>query len=201
MRARDPVKELAIRENALKMFFERGFDGFSMQKLARASGVSPGTLYIYYKDRDDLILQLYREEMEKLTEAALAGFDPAMSFAEGLRVQWMNRANYYLKHPIESHFLEQIRFTPFHDEAMRCGGSSFSEAMRAFVRGAIQRGELAPMPVEIYWSIAYAPLYQLLKFHLHGHSFAGMGKFVFDQKKMLATLELVLRALRPEGKQ
>ena len=63
--------------------------------------------------------------------------------------------------------------------------------------GAIDRGELVRIPVEVYWSVAFAPLYQLLKFHLHGHSFPGLGQFVFDDENMNATLGLVIKALTP----
>ncbi len=200
MRTRDPEKENAIREEAFSLFFKEGFEGFSMGKLAKAAGVSPATLYIYYKDKDDLILQLYKEEMQKMTDAALVGFDPTMRFAEGLRTQWMNRAHYAMAHPIESHFLEQVRFTPFHDQALKCTDSSFIAAMRSFVMNAIERKELVQIPVEVFWSVAYAPLYQLLKYHIHGYSFPGMRKFKFDEKTMLLTLDLVLKALKPQEK-
>jgi len=46
MRIRDEQKEKAIREKALKMIVKDGIEGFSMQKLAKAANVSPGTLYI-----------------------------------------------------------------------------------------------------------------------------------------------------------
>ena len=65
MRTRDENKELTIREKALEMAVKDGFDGLSMQKLARAAGVSPATIYIYFKDRDDLILQLWLQEVKK----------------------------------------------------------------------------------------------------------------------------------------
>jgi len=201
VRTRDPQKEKSIHENAIKMFFREGFDGFSMQKLARVSRVSPATLYIYYKDRADLILELYASEVKKMWEAALDGFDPEMPFAQGMAIQWKNRARYFLENPLSSHFLEQIRYTPFHDRAQSRADGSFTDSMRIFVRNAIQKKELAPMPVEIYWSVAYAPLYQLLKFHMHKHSFQGTKRFVFSEKLMMQTLKLVLKALKPEEKE
>ena len=78
MRTRDENKELTIREKALEMAVKDGFDGLSMQKLARAAGVSPATIYIYFKDRDDLILQLWLQEVKKMVDATLEGFDPSM---------------------------------------------------------------------------------------------------------------------------
>lgn len=50
--------EKAIREKVLAMIVKEGFDGLSMRKLANAAGVSPATIYVYFKDRDDLIMQL-----------------------------------------------------------------------------------------------------------------------------------------------
>jgi AcrR family transcriptional regulator len=197
VRARDPKKEKAIRDKALETIVRHGFDGLSMQKLAKAVGVSPATIYIYFKDRDDLILSLYRDEARKMAEATLDGFDPGMSFADGLRVQWRNRARYCLANPREMHFLEQIRHSPFHSHDEASKGKAFIEAMRAFVRGAIERGELVRVPVEVYWSVAFAPLYQLVKFHMHGRGLPGTTHFALDEKLMNQTLELVLRALTP----
>ncbi len=62
MRKRDTNKELAIRQKALEMIVKDGLDGFSMQNLAKAAGVSPATIYIYCKDRKDLIVQLCLED-------------------------------------------------------------------------------------------------------------------------------------------
>jgi AcrR family transcriptional regulator len=199
VRARDPKKERDIRAKALDTIVRQGFDGLSMQKLAKEVGVSPATIYIYFEDRDDLILTLYREESRKMAEATLAGFDPGASFAAGLRVQWKNRARYCLENPREAHFLEQIRHSPFHAHDEPSKGRDFIEAMRAFCRGAIERGELVRVPVEVYWSVAFAPLYQLLKFHLHGRGLSGTPRFVLDEKLMDQTLDLVVKALTPVG--
>jgi AcrR family transcriptional regulator len=197
MRRRDPEKGRVIRENAFRMFFEEGFSGFSMHKLAKASGVSPATLYIYFKDKDDLIMQLYAEEMQKLTSATLKGFDASMPFAEGLRIQWMNRARYYLANPYPAHFLEQVRYTPFHDRAMNLIDPHFLKQMKTFVNSAIRNGELVDVPVEIYWAVAFAPLYQLIKYDLHGVSFPGRPRFRLNKKSMNRALDLVLKALKP----
>jgi AcrR family transcriptional regulator len=197
MRTRDPRKEKAIRDKALAMIVKEGFDGLSMQKLAKSAGVSPATIYIYYKDRDDLILRLYAEASKEMTAFTLEDFDPEMTFSEGLKVQWINRARYCIKHPMEAHFMEQVRFSPLHDRALEFMDPRFMEAMRTFVKGAIKRDEIVRVPVEVYWSVAFAPLYQLVKFHKHGKGMPGTGKFILDEKTMMLTLDLVLKALKP----
>ena len=197
MRTRDEHKIGTIRKKAIEMIVNEGFDGLSMQKLAKAADVSPATIYIYFKDRDDLILQLFIEESAKMAEATLKNFDPEMSFEEGLRVQWFNRVKYCLKYPQQAHFMEQIRFSPFHDIAFKNMNTSFITVMSTFVHNAIKRKELVKLPIEVYWSMAFAPLYQLLKFHMSGRGMLYGGKFTLDEKVMEQTLKLVIKALQP----
>ena len=52
MRIRDEKKESLIKQKAIEMIVKYGFDGLSMQKLAKAAKVSPATIYIYFKDRN-----------------------------------------------------------------------------------------------------------------------------------------------------
>lgn len=198
MRSRDGNKEMAIRVKALEMAVRDGFDGLSMQKLARSAGVSPATIYIYFKDRDDLILQLWLQEMKKMADATLEGFDPSMHMDEGLKVQWLNRAKFCMQNPQSMHFLEQIKYSPYHEMFMKKMDTTFLKAMREFVNNAISRKEIVKVPLEIYWSLAFAPLYQLVKMHMSGRGLrGGPEKFVLDDKIMNQTLRLVLKALRP----
>src|SRR5437762_537951 len=112
MRVRDEIKEKTIRKEAISMIVSEGFEGLSMQKLARLAGVSPATIYIYFQDREDLITQLALEETRKMADATLAGFSADMHFEEGMRVQWKNRMKYCLENPEEMDFLEQMKHSP-----------------------------------------------------------------------------------------
>ena len=179
------------------MIVADGFDGFSMQKLAKAASVSPATLYIYYKDREDLILTLWEESFREMAEATLKNFDPNMSFSEGLRVQWMNRAKFCMKNPQQMTFIEQLRHSPLQEKAQEMLlRSGFKDIMASFVSNAIKRNELVKVQLEVYWSIAFAPMYNLVKFHLQGMSIGGK-KFTLTDKIMNETLALVIKALTP----
>src|SRR6476620_2810578 len=115
MRLRDEHKERVIREKALQMMVKEGLEGFSMQKLAKAADVSPATIYIYFKDKEDLVTQLCKDAGKKMMDITFKNFDPSMSFSEGLKVQWINRANYCMKFPDQMHFLEQVQHSPYGD--------------------------------------------------------------------------------------
>jgi len=196
MRLRDEHKERIIREKALQMMVKEGLEGFSMQKLAKAADVSPATIYIYFKDKEDLVTQLCKDAGKKMMDITFKNFDPSMSFSEGLKVQWINRANYCMKFPDQMHFLEQLRHSPYGEKVSEMMGESFKKIMGDFVANAIRKKELVKVPVEVYWSIAFAPLYNLVKFHMTGKSIGGR-KFILSDRILKETIELVIKALKP----
>lgn len=194
MRTRDELKEQAIREKAIEMIVKEGFDGLSMQKLAKAANVSPATIYLYFKNREDLLNQLYMGIEKVFTEATLRDFDPEMNFEQGLWLQWKNRFAHNIKYPYHIYFMEQFRTSPLinHKDIKE---NSFRTAMGLFFKNAIKRNELIELPVEIFWSIAYGPLYTLIKFHSGKKSLMGT-KFILTEEKMKQAFDVVIKALK-----
>lgn len=66
-------KKIAIQK-AMEMIVAHGFDGMSMQKLATTAGVSPATIYIYFKNREDLFNQIFNEVEETFSKVAFGKF-------------------------------------------------------------------------------------------------------------------------------
>lgn len=196
MRTRDAQKEAIIREKAIEMIVKEGLDGFSMQKLAKAAAVSPATLYIYYKDRDDLVTQIASEISIRMMDISLRGLHPKMSFADGMTIQWKNRLEFYMKYPLDVQFIEQIRYTPVYDNIKKNIRTTFGDVLGKFMHNAINKGECTPLPFEVYWCIAFAPLYQLIKFHTQGETPA-TDSFRITDEIVDQTLQLVLKALKP----
>ena len=58
-------------DGARAVFLNAGFDGASMNDIARAAGVSKGTLYAYFDSKEQLFEALIREERESAGRAAV----------------------------------------------------------------------------------------------------------------------------------
>lgn len=63
-------KRARILEAAVKVFAERGFHSATVAGIARAAGVADGTIYLYFKGKDDLLLRLFDEKMTELLAEA-----------------------------------------------------------------------------------------------------------------------------------
>jgi AcrR family transcriptional regulator len=76
VREEDSSKRRQILEGARNVFMNLGFDGGSMGEIARAAGVSKGTLYVYFADKSALFEAIVEEET--LEQGKLTfNFDPA----------------------------------------------------------------------------------------------------------------------------
>jgi TetR/AcrR family transcriptional repressor of multidrug resistance operon len=195
MRSRDLDKEMLVRQKAIESIVNDGLEVFSMNKLARACKVSVATLYIYYKDRDDLILSIAIDEGKRMGEAMLKGFDTNASFETGLRLQWKNRCDYMLANPLVSIFFEQLRSSSYQAKFLESFKAIFHGPIKQFMENAVRNGEIQKMPLEVYWSIAFAPLYALIRFHTEGQSVGGV-PFEISEKVLWATFDLVIKAFK-----
>jgi AcrR family transcriptional regulator len=65
----DSAKRRQILDGARRVFLSAGFDGASMGEIAKAAGVSKGTLYVYFDSKEALFEALTLEEKAGLAEA------------------------------------------------------------------------------------------------------------------------------------
>jgi AcrR family transcriptional regulator len=71
----DSAKRRQILDGARAVFMDLGFDGASMGVIARAAGVSKGTLYVYFADKNRLFEAIVEQENLEQGKAAF-NFDP-----------------------------------------------------------------------------------------------------------------------------
>jgi TetR/AcrR family transcriptional repressor of multidrug resistance operon len=194
MRPRDIHKENLVKSKAIELIVKEGLEGFSMNKLARACKISVNTLYIYYKDRDDLIVKIAREEGKRMSDVMLAAFDPNAAFEQGLRVQWKIRFEYLKDKPLLKSFFDQLQSSTY-QEQIADSLNEFTEAVTLFMKNVIARGEMVDVPAEVYWSVALAPLYSLINFHHKKRGLKGRA-FEVNATILWTTFDLVVKALK-----
>ena len=65
----DPVKRDQIIEGAKRVFMKLGFDAASMNDITREAGVSKGTIYVYFQNKEDLFAALMQRERQHITDS------------------------------------------------------------------------------------------------------------------------------------
>src|SRR5262245_48816896 len=60
---RDPDKPQQIIDAAIRVFARNGYYNSRVSDIAREAGIASGTIYLYFKTKDEIIVTLFRERM------------------------------------------------------------------------------------------------------------------------------------------
>jgi len=166
MRTRDQSKYDAIMSVTIQLTNALGFDGISISKIAKKANVSPATIYIYFKNKEDLFSKLYIDIRKKMSQGTLQGLQDQMNIEQTFKSIWHNSFTYNLNHPEYLVFREQFEQTLM----MKNIDENKFEAYR-YVRNLLQRGidenTIKNHPLPILTAFAFIPIITLLKFHLN----------------------------------
>jgi TetR/AcrR family fatty acid metabolism transcriptional regulator len=67
MAKRNSRKEDIINA-AIKIFAQKGFYNAKVADVAREAGIADGTIYLYFKNKDDLLISLFETKMEEILQ-------------------------------------------------------------------------------------------------------------------------------------
>ena len=81
----DPAKREQILDGAKRVFMEQGFEAASMNDITRAAGVSKGTIYVYFQNKEDLFGYMIERERGRITETVRHALDSRKPIAETLK--------------------------------------------------------------------------------------------------------------------
>jgi TetR/AcrR family fatty acid metabolism transcriptional regulator len=79
---RDPDKPQQIIEAAMRVFAREGYYNSRVSDIAREAGIAAGTIYLYFKTKDDILVTLFRDKMAEFVgelRKAIAGEADAAS--------------------------------------------------------------------------------------------------------------------------
>ena len=73
------LRRQAVLEAAETYFLEVGYEAFSMTQLAKKTGIVKGTLYLYFKTREELFLTLYEQSLIRWSQVFIRSLSDSMT--------------------------------------------------------------------------------------------------------------------------
>jgi len=70
-----PNKRALITDAAVEVFAERGFHQARISDIAKRAGVADGTIYLYFRNKEDLLLSIFEEKMDYLLSGLREALD------------------------------------------------------------------------------------------------------------------------------
>ena len=152
---------------ALDLFVERGYAATRLEDVARRAGVSKGTLYLYYTNKEELFKAVVRETIV-----------PAISEAESMIAEFDGHSADLLRHVIMA-WWERLGMSNASGicKLMMAEGNNFSDLalfyseevidrctvmVSGMLHRAVERGEFRPLDVDVMTHVLIAPMLMLM---------------------------------------
>ena len=176
-RRRKDARPAELLEAALTLFVEKGFSATRSEEVAKAAGVSKGTLYLYFPSKEELLKAVIQHflgaEIEAGIKEAAAAEGPTAQVMEQLLVTWWTRIYEGPASGVFKLVITEIRNFPeigdFWVEHVVAPGEALVSGL---LRRGIDRGEFAPVDVAF---ATHSMLMPMILLCVHKHSFAACG--------------------------
>lgn len=94
----EEFRKEAIRDAALRVISRCGLGGATMQEIAEEAGVAKGTLYLYFRDRNELVEKTATEAIDRLTRRLVPVLEAPGSFESRLRALVRAEIEFFHRH-------------------------------------------------------------------------------------------------------
>jgi AcrR family transcriptional regulator len=93
-----------VLEAARAVFLENGYENATTREIAARAGVAVGTVFVYARDKRDLLMTIVNDDLEAVTDASFAALDANAPFLEKLIALFEPRYRYWVRDPEISTF-------------------------------------------------------------------------------------------------
>jgi AcrR family transcriptional regulator len=159
LRARNKLDKLRrIKEAGQSLFIAKGFDDTTMREIAARAGVGLGTIFLYAKDKRDLLFLTINEPLQHITQQAEGAVDPKTPLIENLLAIARLHYRFFGKQPALARLA--LREMIFYDSGAEA--ASFQKTRERLIRLfghtielAITNAEIAPIesPLFVGWTL------------------------------------------------
>ncbi|NIY73220.1 TetR/AcrR family transcriptional regulator [Marivivens donghaensis] len=142
-----------VIEGAREVFLRDGFDGASVDDIAKAAGVSKATLYSYFPDKRLLFMEVARIECQVQAENISSRVDLKLSLPDMLNfaarefIEILTRP--FNRRMYRMCVAEAERFPAVGEQFYTCGPSNGRMKIGKFLKKYVERGELAIEDIDL----------------------------------------------------
>lgn len=167
-RLRDEQKVEDIFQATLHLVVREGFGGLKMSVVAKQAGVATGTLYIYFKNKEELVNKLYLHLKQRKTLDILRGYQVDAPFLKSVELLWMNFFQASLKSEQEAVFLEQYYRSPYLKETVKQQRDVLLAPFYQLLQKGKNEGHIPAIDTELLLAQLVGPIHELVKLHFEG---------------------------------
>lgn len=160
---KDERKVTELISAARKLVITTGFTGLKMADVAAQAGIATGTLYVYYKGKEDLINDVYRHTKSEVIATLLNPAHATGDFYTTFRNMWHAYFTFCYEQPEKMLFTEQFVYSGYIDDALIAEMEKQLEPMDQLIAYGSQQGILKPLPVDLVKAHLQGSIHEAVK--------------------------------------
>ncbi len=161
MRTKDEEKQEALFEATVKLVNDIGFAASSVAKIAKEANVSSATLYVYHRNKEDLLVSTFLAIKRKISRAMLEGFNAHRPIRDILEKVWFNMFRFSTEHSDYFHFAEQFSNSPYADLVDRDKVESYFHPLIQVLQKGIEQKIIKDVSFDILRAFMFYPIVAL----------------------------------------
>lgn len=144
-----------ILNTALGLFTQYGVDATPTARISREAGVSTGTLFHYFPDKDRLVSALYLSIKKEMAASARDGDDPALPAKERIMQCMRGFIAWGVANPVKVRFLDQCYHYPGIGKDVQEQIRDELSWMADLIASAVREGLLPDLPFMFHATMMY----------------------------------------------
>lgn len=92
-------KRSRILKAAIKVFARRGFYNAKVSEIAKNAGIADGTIYLYFRNKDEILISIFEEEMAKFISAVRSEIESKKEIKTKLQIFVKTHLNFVKENP------------------------------------------------------------------------------------------------------
>ncbi|AFM05120.1 transcriptional regulator [Bernardetia litoralis DSM 6794] len=153
MKLKSAEKEERIYEVVLELTQKVGLAGLRISDIAKEADLAHGTLYIYFKNKKELINQLYKKIKSKVSSELLPENIQDYSIKDGMFILWKNYLHYLVNNQQKIHFMTQCGSSNILNEENKSISDSLMKKTNSFFQKGIDLKDIKDVEIELLISI------------------------------------------------
>lgn len=158
----DKRKDILL--TALKLFVEFGFHGTPTSKIAAEAGVANGTLFHYYKTKDDLVIALYNDIKDELNRFIISKTSCSDNLETKVKTMFIHFIYWALDNREKFYYIHQFHLSPHFSKISPETIHQQSTCHIGLITQAIEAKLLKPLPVDFLLTIISSHVFGIYQY-------------------------------------
>lgn len=182
-------KRQDILSATLDLIDEEGLQSVTFAKIFKKARVGSGTVFNYFKSKEELVNEVYREARIHMGQSTVEGYDPELSLYERFKQLQLNRLQFGMKYPKEFLFIDSYSYSPYISAELRNMEDPSKNVMQSVLIEGQKQGLIREIDPHICHQITHGIMISIVKGYL-------IGKYALDEREIQQTLEACWKAVK-----